>query len=313
MFNLNALTELTHCECLKLRPMPGHGRLIDALRHGGGPDFVVRASRGGWYRPGRILDSSGDVIADDALAWLEAAWQEADEDGDCLMERLSTCDYILTRESGITHYLVSPVGDGVADFLQLEIEELRETTSHPLNLPRTAIDSVEHLLDPTPDAPPTTALGAPRYSFRRAVNMAEQVAKVLAQNTGQAPVIRFLDEWSESSAGRQRHFCDHWVLSIGEHLDRYRQLRTSITPFAAHPLRWPGADDLRGLDLAQCLHDYDRITGYSFSWYFQMVSGHKVPRKLAPRVHADLADDLAYLPERDAALVAGWVATPYSV
>ncbi|MFN3987720.1 MAG: hypothetical protein ACK4KV_19685 [Rhodocyclaceae bacterium] len=344
-----ALAELAFHACHAHRPVPGHGPLIDALRSKGAPDFTARVSRGGWYRPGRILSGDGSVIADDALAWLEDAWRSVDEDGVRLADRLRERGYLLTRELGVTHYLVAVRGKAPADYLQLEIEELREVISHPLGqgFGTTAAgvtdaegsdaghhgapairtpDSVESLLVPPVDAPPPQPQGPPRYRFRRVLDMAAQIAALAAQ-PGQAPaVMRFLDEWATSSAGRQRHFSDHWVLTLREHLDRYRQTRLTATPFAAHPLPWAGIgataegstsavedDTLQGTALAQRLYDYDRLAGYTFAWYFQMVSSRKVPRSLAARVDADLHGDMAYLPARDAALVAGWVAEPYSL
>ena len=312
MPSLDTLAEHATQICLQLKPVPGHGPLIDAIARHGGPDFAARASRGGWYRPGRILAADGTVVADDALAWLESLWAEVDEDGERMLDRLSDYDHVVTREVGVTHYLVSPYGEGATEFIQFEVEELREMRTHALNQFDEPVDAVDQLLDPPTDAEPATPNGSPRYSFRRVADMTAQVARITA-NAARAPaLLRFLDEWNLSSAARQRHFSDHWVLCLTEHLDRYHQMQVSAKPFAAHPLRWTGADDARGLELAEALHEYDRSTGYGFSWYFQMVSGHTVPRSLAPRVHADLIDGMAYLPERDAKLVERWVAEPYS-
>ncbi len=311
MPNLNTLSEDIHQTCLALRPVPGHSPLIDAIARLGGPDFAARASRGGWYRPGRILDAGGGVVADDALAWLESAWHEAGEDVDRLLERFRACGHVVTRDVGLTHYLVAPYGDGATEFVQLEVEELQEVRSHTLSQITDAVESAEQLVEPPASARPS-AHGPSRYGFRRVADMSERIGRIAATAAKPPAVLRFIEEWNASSAGRQRHFSDHWVLSLAEHLDRYRQPQTSATPFAAHPLRWSGADDTRGLELARTLHEYDRTSGYGFSWYFQMVSGYKVPRGLAPRVHADLAEGMAYLPERDAAIVERWVAEPYS-
>lgn len=314
------LSELAFHTCHSLRPVPGHGPLIDALRQAGGPDFSARVSRGGWYRPGRIIDAQGRIIAEDALGWLESALNEADDEGVGLAEQLRQQDWQVTHEQGITHYLVAPRGKSPADYLQLEIEELQEVISHPLKAridEGEPIDSVEHLLAPPHETDglrtAVRPLGHPRYSFRRINDMAVQI-RAIATQAGKPPaVLRFLDEWASSSAGQRRHFSDHWVLALSEHLDRYRQPRISATPFAAHPLPWRGEDDAQGTALAQHIYDYDRSAGYGFAWYFQMVSGRKVPRTLAGRVHADLQGDMAYLPERDARLVAGWMETPYSL
>lgn len=312
MPNLNTLAENARQTCQTVRPVPGHGPLLDAIAHLGGPDLTPRASRGGWYRPGRILDADNQVIAEDALAWLEQAWSDAEENIDLMMETISRTPCIITRVTGITHYFVAPYGDRPTEFIQLEVEELQEVKSHAFDELPAEIESIESMLE-SPAGITSTPLGKSHYAFRRVADIAEQTGRMGATSASPPPLLRFLDEWSASSAGRQRHFSDHWVLSLSEHLDRFRQPRVSASPFAAHPLRWTGAETLEKLELAQALHQYDQTTGYGFSWYFQMVSGYKVPRSLAPRVHADLISNMAYLPERDAAIIAQWVAEPYSV
>ena len=87
----------------------------------------------------------------------------------------------------------------------------------------------------------------------------------------------------------------------------------SAMPVAAHAPRWEGTAGARGTVLAQQLHDFDREAGYGFAWYFHLVSAHRVPRSVAPEVFADLQDDLAYLPERDANLIHAWMHDPYAL
>ena len=306
------LGELAFRLCTAVRPVPGHATLLDALAREGGPEFAPRVSRGGWFRPGRLLDADGQCVAEDAHGWLEQAWAEADEDADALADRLCGQGYRITREQGVTHYLVAPYGKGPAEYLQLEVEELQEASSHELDCGE-GIDSIETLLDRPDGLPPPAPIGRPRYSFRRLTDVAAWTERIAAQAGKPAPVLRFLDEWARASAGQQRHFCDHWVLALTEHLDRYRQTRYGAVPVAAHAPSWQGTDEARGTELAQQLHDFDRAAGYGFAWYFHMVSGRRVPRSLPPKVYADLQEDLAYLPQRDLALVTGWVTEPYSI
>ncbi|PTD97669.1 hypothetical protein [Pseudothauera lacus] len=307
------LAELAFRLCVSTAPVPGHAPLLDALRREGGPDFAPRLSRGGWFRPGRIIDRDGRCVAEDALGWLEAAWEEAGEDGEVLAERLCACGYSLTREQGITHYLVAIRGKAPADYLQLEVEELQEVISHPLGCRNMSAESVEALLERPEGLPPPQRLGKPRYSCRRLTDVSAHIARIANQAGNPAPVMRFLDDWARSSAGQHRHFSDHWVLALSEHLDRYRQTRYGAVPVAAHAPTWQGSEDARGTDLAQQLHDFDRAAGYGFAWYFHMVSGRRVPRTLPGKVYADLQEDLAYLPQRDIELVKAWVETPYSI
>jgi hypothetical protein len=307
------LAERCVSACTSARPVPGHAILLDTIRHGGGPDFALRLSRGGWHRPGRILDANGESIADSALSWLDEAWAETGDDPDEFAAHYADCGYRITRIDGISHYFVAPYGNDSAAFLQLEVEELLESPGHPLIDRGPPPDSVEDLLaSPTPQ----TAEGLPSagcYSFRRLTDIADIVEKLNAQPGRPPDVLRFLAEWQTSSAGQQRHFCDHWVLALSEHQDRYRQQRCSATPVAANAPQWMGSDQASGIELARQLSDFDRAAGYSAAWYFHLVSGHRVPRSLLPAVHADLTDGMAYLSERDAQLVAAWMQTPYGM
>lgn len=308
------LTETVFRLCATIAPVPGHAALLDALRREGGPEFVPRLSRGGWFRPGRILDASGATVADDALAWLEQAWAECSEDGDVFLEHHADAGLTVTLEQGVSHYFVAPWGSGPADYLQLEIEELQEVASHRLTAITDTPATAEALLDRPADSPPPLPLGPSRYNFRRLVDIAAYLGRMAEQSGKPAPVLRFLGEWQASSAGQQTRFCDRWVLALSEHLDRYRQTRYAASPVAVHPPAWSApATPSRGTALAQQLHEFDRAAGYGFAWYFHLLAGRRVPRNLTAEVFADLADGLAYLPERDAALVRQWMHQPYAL
>lgn len=299
--------------CATVTPLPGHATLLDALRRENGPEFAPRLSRGGWFRPGRILDAGGETVSEDALQWLERAWSECGEDGTAFAEEYADSSLVLTLEQGVSHYLVARLGPEPEDYLQLEIEELQEVRSHTLGQHREPTDAVEALLERPAGAAPVQALGLPRYRLRRLTDIRSFVTRLEQQAGKPAPVLRFLAEWAASSAGQQRHFCDHWVLALSEHLDRYRQVCAGAVPVAAHAPQWSAAPGARGIVLAQQLHDFDRAAGYAFAWYFHLVSAHRVPRSVAPEVFADLQDGMAYLPERDAALVHAWMHEPYGL
>lgn len=299
--------------CTTVTPLPGHATLLDALRREGGPDLTPRLSRGGWFRPGRIVNAKGHEVSADALHWLERAWVECGEDGAAFAEEYAESSLTLTLEQGVSHYFVAPCGPEPRDYLQLEVEELQEVISHPLGGCREPVDAVEALLERPAGSPPPQPLGLPRYRFRRMTDIRAFVSRIEHQAGKPAPVLRFIDEWAASSAGRQRHFCDHWVLALSEHLDRYRQARAGAVPVAAYAPQWHAGPGARGTALAQQLHEFDRAAGYGFAWYFHLVSAHRVPRSTAPEVFADLQDGMAYLPERDAALVHAWMREPYGI
>ena len=313
MSSFDNLSAIAPRLCQTTHALPGHAPLLDALRCESGVEFAPRVSRGGWFRPGRILTAYHEPLADNALAWLEAAWLEEDQDGDRLAERLRESGYWLSRQQGRTHYLVASYGDHPTDFFQLEIEELQEMVSHPLGAALDSVDSLETLLQRPEGLPAVTPLGAPRYHFRRVNDMAERITTIAAQPGNPPQALRFIAEWTLSSAGQHRHLSDHWILALSEHRDRYHQRRYGIHPVAAHPVPWQAGNDAVGIELAHQLHDYDRHAGYSFAWYFQMLSGCRMPRNLPLRVHADVQADLRYLPERDLQLIIAWVEQPYTV
>jgi hypothetical protein len=309
-----ALAELALRACVASRPAPGHAMLLDALLRATGTDFALRLSRGGWYRPGRILDAAGQCVADDAMAWLEQAWADADEDPQAFAERHADSGLTVTRLDGSTHYFVAPNGPGAADFLQLEVEELRERVSHRFDAAAPAPDSVEAMIAPAREARSLRPSdGTSHYGFRRITDIARITAALAAQPGSAPPVLRFLAEWDASSSGRQRRFCDHWVLALSDHPDRYGQPRRAARPVPTHAPHWSGADGAAGLALAQHLHDFNRDAGYRAAWYFHLVCGHRVPRSVAPAVFADLQDGMAYLPERDVELLKAWMREPYSL
>lgn len=312
-FTLAIAEDNVRCLCATLSPLPGHAPLCEALRRATGLEFAPRVSRGGWYRPGRIVDAAGHTLADDALAWLEHAWRDSGEDLAAFCARHAATGPTVTLLQGTSHYLVAPYGDGPSEYLQLEIEAVQEVASHAVGRGRLAEESAEGLLARPADAPPPRPLGLPRYHLRRLVDVADFVARIPSAVDKPASVRRFLHDWQHSSAGRQHHFSDHWVLALAEHLDRYRQPQYSALPIAVQTPGWPGGAAGRGVALAQQLHDFDRSAGHGFAWYFHLVSGHRVPRWIAPAVFADLRDGMAYLAERDAALLRDWMLAPYAL
>src|SRR5690348_8269216 len=90
------------------------------------PEWQFRHAlcRGGWYRLGGVVDEAGSRVCDNLEAWAESALEENGGDIATLAEAVADKALFATRRTGRTHYLVAPAGDGTADFLQLEIEEL---------------------------------------------------------------------------------------------------------------------------------------------------------------------------------------------
>lgn len=293
-------------------PLPHHSGLLAAAA-GLGHDFRFALTRGNWYRPGGLIRADGTRVADDLERWAEEALADCGGDLAELVERHAGEDLVATRHNGRTHYFVAPCGPGPADFVQLEVEELQEV------LDRRFIDhgrppaDLGELTDPLrPHVLPAQPVGRPHYRFRRLLDM-----RFLAVPgaIGPGPMQRFLAEWQASRAGDQGHFCDHWIVAVRERRDRFGNPETGASPVSRHARKlrsFHWQPELRGVGLADQVHAFDRAS-YPSAWYFHLVSGALTPAAVAYGMLADLGAGYGYLAERDAGLLRGWAAAPYSV
>ncbi len=298
-------------------PRPHHSGLLEtAGRLLPGQPFRFVLSRGGWYRPGGVVRPDGVRVADRLEAWAEAELADCDGDIDAFIARHGGDGLLTTRHSGRTHYFVAPYGPAPADFLQLEIEELHEVLDRHLFTDDAPPADLQELVDPlqpvTLEAHP---VAPPHYRFRRLVDMRHAVARLPAPIGQLHPLARFLGEWAASQSGSKQHFCEHWIVALREHQDRYRNPVLSAAPVSLHaralkPFHWnPLA---RGVDAASQLHAFDRSAGYPGAWYFHMVAGGLTPRAIAATLAADLDAGFNYLREPDAKLLVEWLRAPYS-
>lgn len=297
-------------------PRPHHsGLLATATRALPGRPFRFALSRGGWYRPGGVV-RAGMRLADNVEAWAEAELAACGGDLEALFERHRAGDLVATRISGRTHYFVAPYGPAPADFLQLEIEELHEVLDRRLfdeaGPPADLQELVDPLLPATLEAHP---VAPPHYRFRRLTDMRHVVGQLAAPAGERHPLARFLADWAASQAGSQGHFCDHWIVAVREHRDRYRNPLLSASPVSLHARKlksFPWDLQARGADAAAQLKAFDRAAGHPGAWYFHLVAGHLTPRAVATVLAADLDAGFRYLREPDAALLVEWMRAPYS-
>jgi hypothetical protein len=298
-------------------PRPHHSGLLEtAGRALPGQPFRFVLSRGGWYRPGGILRASGERVADQLEAWAEAELADCDGDMDAFIERHGDEGLLATRHSGRTHYLVAPYGPAPADFLQLEIEELHEVLDRRLFPEGDPPADLQELIDPLqPSTLEAHPVAPPHYRFRRLTDMRYVLARLPAPIGQIHPLSRFLGEWMNSQTRSKHHFCDHWIIALREHQDRYRNPVLSASPVSLHarqlkPFHWnPQA---HGLDAASQLLAFDRAAGYPGAWYFHMVAGSLTPRDIAPTLAGDLDAGFNYLREQEAKLLVEWMRAPYS-
>jgi len=309
-------------EIEKIPPRPHHSALLEiANRIRPGCTFRYALRRGGWYRPGGIIKVDGTRIADNVEAWARAELAACDNDMQKFAEHYAGSDLLVTRHTGRTHYFVAAYGPAPADFLQLEVEELQEVLDRKLigtgNPPEDLPGDLQELIDPVaPAMLEAQPVGAPRYLFRRLIDMRQAAAKVSFANGRTDGLPRFLSEWSHSSAAARGHFSDHWIVALREHQDRYRNPVISASLISCHardlkPFQWNL--ELSGVPMSAQLQAFDRAAGYPSAWYFHLVSGTFTLPKIAYAIMRDMDAEFHYLPDTETALLRGWVAAPYSV
>jgi hypothetical protein len=299
-------------------PRPHHSALLEiANRIRTGCTFRFALGRGGWYRQGGVIVADGARIADNLESWARTELADCAGDMHEFSQRHAGSGLLVTRHTGRTHYFVASYGPAPQDFFQLEVEELQEVLDRKLvdadNLPEDLQELIEPIAPSVLEAQP---VGAPRYRFRRLIDMRQTAAKVSFANGRTAGLPRFLADWSHSSAATRGHFSDHWIIALREHQDRYRNPVISASLISCHarelkPFQWN--IELSGVEMSAQLQAFDRAAGYTSAWYFHLVAGTFTPPKIAYAIIRDLDADFHYLPDTETALLRGWVAAPYSV
>ncbi|SNY92923.1 hypothetical protein SAMN04515647_3187 [Cohaesibacter sp. ES.047] len=301
--------------CNRVSPGAHHLSLVEAISSVL-PDFPFRyrVTRAGWYRIGGIVDADHQRVATNVRQWAE---MESDFDMFSLYEQYGSKGYLTTRFDGKTHYFVAAKGEGAADFVQLQVEELVEVVDHDLFIDDQIPDTIEELLDP-PGATklrhkPVT-LSPPKYDFHSITDVSDLVDRQLASEGSDLRYIRFLEEWDKCSAGAKARFCDHFVLRLLPFMDRFGERKLEATPLPVKPLHMPGESvlHLEGPALSNFLHGYDRKAGYPMAWFFAMLIDKKVWPQIAMKVVAEHQDKYSYMPEKDLAVLEHWIRSPYS-
>ncbi len=299
-------------------PRPHHSGLLEianSIRPG--CTFSYALNRGGWYRPGGVIAADGRRLAENLVAWASEELEDCAGDMAELVERHAGSGLLVTRHSGHTHYFVASYGPAPEDFLQLEVEELQEVLDRNFIDEGKQPEDLQELIEPiNPNEIDVQVVGAPRYQFRRLIDMRQTVARVSISEARPIGLSRILSEWSHSSAATRGHFCDHWIVALREHQDRYRNPVVSASLVSRHaralkPFHWN--IELEGVEMGAQLQAFDRSAGYPAAWYFHLVAGTITPPKIAYAVMRDLAAGFSYLPDTDVALIQNWVAVPYSV
>lgn len=183
-------------------PRPHHSALLEiANRICPGCTFRYALNRGGWYRPGGIITADGNRIAESLGTWAKIELAACGGDMGELVERHADKDLLVTRHTGRTHYFVAAYGPAPSDFLQLEVEELQEVLDRKLIDADKPPEDLQELTEPiAPEVLEGQAVAAPRYRFRRLIDMRQTVARTASAESHNAGLPRLLSEWAHSSA-----------------------------------------------------------------------------------------------------------------
>ena len=271
--------------------------------------------RGGWYRLGGVLAPDGSRVSDDLEGWAEQMLDSEHGDMGALLEEYGDSGLNATRLVGRTHYFVAQAGDGPADFLQLEIEDLQEAISHSIFGRSPAPTQLEDLVDSHQGGQTGNPVGLPFYAFRRLVHVGELLGRIRAQQPTPQGINRFVEDWGKSSAGAATALSNQWVIAYREHLDRFRQNVVRANPVPAlngEPPIFTAMEGTRELALHDALMAFDRQAGYPFAWFFHMLTTKAVPHWVARQVVEDGMAGFAYMPRRDEDVVRNWLHAPYT-
>lgn len=282
-------------------------------------DFVHVLTRGGWHRIGGVLDASGKSLAKNLPDWLE---QESGGNLDTLLDQYLDAGFKVSLLRGATHYFVAQTGDLARQFVQLEVESLREVVDRQLFDINNPPDDFSDIIEPLhPLRLEPSALGDAFYDFRRMTDIDQFIVSMQQQDASHEKkpsekLLRFMQDWDRSSARESGAFCLHWVLGLQEYTDPWGESVKRAKPASVFDgdLTQPAMNpDLRGVELARLIHAFDHLVGYPMAWYFFMLSRPEVPYQLADAIHRDLMGAYDYLPARDLKIIKDWSAKPYAV
>lgn len=263
-----------------------------------------------------MIKPDGSRVAGDLSEWAERTFIECGQNFNTLLEYCEEGRFLATRHQGVTVYLVARTGARAEDFVQIEIDRSQELASRHLIDPDQPPDDLEEIIDPlAPLGVQPFTVGAARYAYRRKTEVALFMAELDRHRASRHPARRFMDDWNASSAGGVRVFCEDWSLRLYQHKGRHGEqiMNVDVVPNRVKDVpHLDSPEGKKGKALATLIGRFDGQAGYPFAWFFHMVKGLVSPH-VGESVHRDLSTDYAYLPDRDARLLAAWIADPYCV
>lgn len=286
-------------------------RIMEAL-----PALEVRIARRGhiWYRIGGVVTPEGERIALDINEWAERSLIECGHDFEILLDHCIEQNFLVTRHVGVSLYLSVKTGPRPQDFVQIEVDRTQERTFRTLIDAERLPEDLEELIDPIePSTLEPWDISSPQYIYRRKTDVAVFMEELSKHRSTIHPAQHFMKDWEASSAMDQATFCHHWSLRLHRRIGRHGEQHLNVEVVANSPQglsRLDSAEGKRGKALSALITQYDHLAGYPFAWFFNMVGGSVSPQ-VGESVWRDISGDFAYLPSRDAQILARWVCRPY--
>lgn len=309
--------EITDC-CKKIIPGQNDDLLLNKLQTLI-PDYPVRLAFIGeeWYRLGGVVDMAGKRIANELVEWAERSYLECGQNLQTLIDYTLEQKLIATKQTGKTLYFVVQTGALAEDFTLIEIDKTNEVSDRMLVDENNPPEDLEEFIDPIqPYCIESFSFGHSRYIYRRKTDAKLFMEVINERHPGNHPVQRFMDDWNRSSAGQKARMSDDWIIRPYRHTGRFGEQIVNVEIFNIHKNNLPHLEDFagkKGSALSNILGRFDRQAGYPFAWFFYMLKGKLVTTHSAESVYRDISGDFAYLPEKDAAVIRDWIASPYNV
>lgn len=309
--------QITEC-CKKIIPGQNDDLLLQKLQQLI-PDYPIKLAYTGdeWYKLGGVVDIHGKRIAGDLIEWVERTYIECGQNLHTLIEYTLEQKLIASKQTGKTMFFVVQTGDKAEDFTLIEIDKTHEVTDRMLVDENHPPEDLEEFIDPLqPFCIESTGLGHSRYTYRRKTDVKLFMEVINEHYPVEHPVQRFMDDWNRSSAGQKHRMSEDWIIRPYRHIGRFGEQIVNVEILNTHKNNLPHMEDFagkKGVSLSNILTRFDRHAGYPFAWFFYMVKGKLVSTHGVEAVYRDIANDYAYLPERDEAIVRDWIAQPYNV
>ncbi|HXK53883.1 MAG TPA: hypothetical protein PK405_04295 [Hyphomicrobiales bacterium] len=283
----------------------------------GGREFSLTYTDKGWYRVGGIVTATGERVADDLEQWVRA---QGEDDIISLAAQYADSGYLATAISGKTFFLSASSGPRALDFIQIEVEELREVTDRELFDHDNVPDTIEDIIDPMECRPvKQTPVAPPVYQFKQLLDFSAIGEELTSEYAGDPAFRRFLRDWEQSSASGELPFHKCWAVEVlpvladvGEHKSKVRLW--SPHGAAVHTYDMSGRG--MGGGIVKMLASLDREAGYPMAWYFLMLTKKFLSPAMLISIREEMGwsqRDSTFLAANDRRILESWIEAPYTI